>query len=53
MLRTEVTALRATLGTLRRDLTRSTADDPDDLATYGTLPAQANRPTDRLLASTA
>lgn len=52
-LRTEVTALRAALGTLRRDLARSATDDPDDLATYGTLLAQANRLTDRLLASSA
>ncbi|MEW2626010.1 aromatic acid exporter family protein [Streptomyces sp. NPDC048106] len=52
-LRTEVTALRATLDTLRHDLARSTTDDPDDLATYGTLLAQANRLTDHLLTSTA
>ncbi|MFH8342304.1 aromatic acid exporter family protein [Streptomyces sp. AM6-12] len=50
-LRAEVTDLRATLDTLRQELARSTTGHPDDLATYGTLLAQANRLTDHLLAS--
>ncbi|SEC00108.1 Aromatic acid exporter family member 1 [Streptomyces misionensis] len=50
-LRTEVAGLRDTLDTLRRDLARSTTDDPDEVATYGALLTQANRLADQLLAS--
>ncbi|WP_201300493.1 FUSC family protein [Streptomyces sp. HF10] len=52
-LRAEVTGLRDNLDTLRQELARSTTDHPDDVATYGTLLAQANRLADQLLASTA
>ncbi|MFD9096724.1 aromatic acid exporter family protein [Streptomyces collinus] len=50
-LREAVTELRSTLQELRRDLARSTTDDPDEVATYGTLLAQAHRLADRLVAS--
>ncbi|WP_372448744.1 aromatic acid exporter family protein [Streptomyces musisoli] len=50
-LREAVRDLRGTLAELRRDLVRSTTDDPDEVATYGTLLAQAHRLSDRLLAS--
>jgi hypothetical protein len=50
-LRGVVKALRGTLGGLRRDLARSTTDDPDEVATYGALLAQANRLADQLVAS--
>ncbi len=50
-LREAVAELRDTLQELRRDLARSTTDDPDDVATYGALLAQAHRLTDRLVAS--
>ncbi|MEU0333966.1 aromatic acid exporter family protein [Streptomyces sp. NPDC006193] len=43
-----VTRLRGTLADLRRDLARSTTDDPDQLATYGALLAQAHRLADQL-----
>ncbi|MEU2552530.1 aromatic acid exporter family protein [Streptomyces sp. NPDC013313] len=47
-LREAVVELRATLEELRRDLARSTTDDPDDIATYGALLTQAHRLADRL-----
>ncbi|MET8585159.1 aromatic acid exporter family protein [Streptomyces collinus] len=50
-LREAVAELRGTLQELRRDLARSTTDDPDEVATYGTLLAQAHRLADRLVAS--
>ncbi|MFI9808723.1 aromatic acid exporter family protein [Streptomyces sp. NPDC052301] len=50
-LRAAVAELRATLGDLRRDLVRSTTDDPDEVATYGALLAQAHRLTDQLVVS--
>lgn len=50
-LREAVAKLRGTLQELRRDLARSTTDDPDEVATYGTLLAQAHRLADRLVAS--
>ncbi|MCS0604858.1 hypothetical protein NX794_27120 [Streptomyces sp. LP11] len=50
-LRTAVTELRESLGGLRRDLVRSRTDDPDELATYGALLAQAHRLTDQLAVS--
>lgn len=50
-LREAVTDLRGTLTDLRRDLVRSTTDDPDELATYGALLAQAHRLAGQLLAS--
>jgi hypothetical protein len=46
-----VADLRDTLTVLRRDLARATTDDPDEVATYGALLAQAHRLTDQLLAS--
>ncbi|MEU0007271.1 hypothetical protein ABZ079_24075 [Streptomyces sp. NPDC006314] len=46
-----VTGLRGTLQDLRRDLARSTTDDPDEVATYGALLAQAHRLADRLVVS--
>lgn len=52
-LREAVAELRGTLAELRRDLVRSTTDDPDEVATYGALLAQAHRLSDRLLASGA
>ncbi|MET8772572.1 aromatic acid exporter family protein [Streptomyces sp. NPDC004658] len=52
-LREAVARLRGTLGDLRRDLARSTTDDPDELATYGALLAQAHRLADQLAASGA
>ncbi|MEU2714367.1 aromatic acid exporter family protein [Streptomyces sp. NPDC007205] len=50
-LRAAVTRLRETLDELRRDLVRSTTDDPDEVATYGALLAQAHRLADQLAAS--
>ncbi|MFI2762214.1 aromatic acid exporter family protein [Streptomyces echinatus] len=50
-LREAVRDLRGTLADLRRDLAGSTTDDPDEVATYGALLAQAHRLADRLLAS--
>ncbi|MEU3825106.1 hypothetical protein GT045_23565 [Streptomyces sp. SID486] len=50
-LREAVAALRDTLAELRRDLVRSTTDDPDEVATYGALLAQAHRLAGQLLAS--
>ncbi|MER6472762.1 FUSC family protein [Streptomyces collinus] len=50
-LREAVAELRGTLQELRRDLARSTTDDPDEVATYGTLLAQAHRLADRLATS--
>ncbi|MGQ5636079.1 MULTISPECIES: FUSC family protein [unclassified Streptomyces] len=47
-LRAAVARLRTTLDTLRRDLVRSTTDDPDEVATYGALLAQAHRLADQL-----
>ncbi|MGW4436909.1 FUSC family protein [Streptomyces sp. NPDC004596] len=47
-LREAVAEMRATLEELRRDLARSTTDDPDDIATYGALLTQAHRLADRL-----
>ncbi|MES9522525.1 FUSC family protein [Streptomyces capoamus] len=52
-LRAAVAELRGTLDELRRDLVRSTTDDPDEVATYGALLAQAHRLADQLAASTA
>lgn len=52
-LREAVAELRGTLAELRRDLVRSTTDDPDEVATYGALLAQAHRLSDQLLASGA
>jgi hypothetical protein len=46
-----VAELRDTLTGLRRDLVRSTTDDPDELATYGALLQQAHRLADQLAAS--
>ncbi|MGW4568475.1 FUSC family protein [Streptomyces sp. NPDC004561] len=50
-LRGAVAALRDTLDGLRRDLVRSTTDDPDEVATYGALLTQANRLANQLLVS--
>ncbi|WP_420803340.1 FUSC family protein [Streptomyces naphthomycinicus] len=50
-LRAAVADLRGTLSELRRDLVRSTTDDPDAVATYGALLTQAHRLADQLLAS--
>ncbi|MEU9475895.1 aromatic acid exporter family protein [Streptomyces sp. NPDC048191] len=50
-LRAAVARLRATLDELRRDLVRSTRDDPDEVATYGALLAQAHRLADQLVVS--
>ncbi|KOG64900.1 MULTISPECIES: FUSC family protein [Streptomyces] len=52
-LREAVARLRGTLGDLRRDLARSTTDDPDEVATYGALLAQAHRLADHLVTSGA
>ncbi|MEV6115336.1 aromatic acid exporter family protein [Streptomyces sp. NPDC052109] len=52
-LRAAVARLRATLDELRRDLVRSTRDDPDEVATYGALLAQAHRLADQLVVSGA
>ncbi|MFC0052642.1 FUSC family protein [Streptomyces actinomycinicus] len=52
-LREAVAQLRDTLADLRRDLVRSTTDDPDEFATYGALLAQAHRLADQLAASGA
>ncbi|GGW77141.1 FUSC family protein [Streptomyces lucensis JCM 4490] len=49
-LREAVAELRDTLRDLRRELARSTTDDPDEVATYGALLAQANRLAGRLIA---
>ncbi|MEV5388126.1 aromatic acid exporter family protein [Streptomyces sp. NPDC052721] len=46
-----VARLRGTLGDLRRDLARSTTDDPDEVATYGALLAQAHRLAGQLATS--
>ncbi|MFG2606342.1 aromatic acid exporter family protein [Streptomyces sp. NPDC048514] len=46
-----VADLRETLQELRRDLVRSVTDDPDELATYGALLAQAHRLADQLAVS--
>jgi hypothetical protein len=46
-----VADLRETLQEVRRDLARSMPDDPDELATYGTLLAQAHRLADQLAVS--
>lgn len=46
-----VARLRATLDDLRRDLVRATRDDPDEVATYGALLAQAHRLADQLVVS--
>ncbi|MEV6834079.1 aromatic acid exporter family protein [Streptomyces sp. NPDC051133] len=50
-LRAAVADLRATLDDLRRNLVRSTTDDPDEVATYGALLAQAHRLADQLAVS--
>ncbi|PKW05722.1 Aromatic acid exporter family member 1 [Streptomyces sp. 1222.5] len=50
-LRDAVADLRGTLHDLRRDLARSATGDPDELATYGALLAQAHRLADQLIAS--
>ncbi|MEU7409952.1 aromatic acid exporter family protein [Streptomyces sp. NPDC042638] len=50
-MREAVSELRDTLAELRRDLVRSTTDDPDEVATYGALLAQAQRLAGQLLAS--
>ncbi|CUW26017.1 MULTISPECIES: FUSC family protein [Streptomyces] len=52
-LREAVAELRGTLADLRRDLVRSTTDDPDEVATYGALLTQAHRLADQLAASGA
>ncbi|MFG2352137.1 aromatic acid exporter family protein [Streptomyces sp. NPDC048521] len=46
-----VAELRGTLQDLRRDLAGSTTDDPDEVATYGALLAQAHRLADQLVTS--
>ncbi|MEU6776697.1 aromatic acid exporter family protein [Streptomyces sp. NPDC046759] len=48
---TAVARLRETLDALRRDLVRSTTDDPDEVATYGALLTQAHRLADQLAVS--
>ncbi|MEU7424799.1 aromatic acid exporter family protein [Streptomyces sp. NPDC040750] len=50
-LRDAVAELRGTLQDLRRGLARPLTDDPDRLATYGTLLAQARRLADQLVIS--
>ncbi|WP_372478040.1 FUSC family protein [Streptomyces barringtoniae] len=50
-LRAAVARLRATLDDLRRHLVGGTRDDPDELATYGALLAQAHRLADQLVVS--
>ncbi|MEV7687879.1 FUSC family protein [Streptomyces bungoensis] len=50
-LREAVDEMRDTLQELRRDLVRSTTDDPDEVATYGALLAQAHRLADQLVTS--
>jgi hypothetical protein len=50
-LRAAVARLRATLNELRRHLVRATRDDPDEVATYGALLAQAHRLADQLAVS--
>lgn len=50
-LREAVAELRGTLQDLRRDLAGSTTDDPDEVATYGALLAQAHRLADQLVVS--
>jgi hypothetical protein len=52
-LRAAAARLRAALHDLRRDLVRSTRDDPDEVATYGALLAQAHRLADQLVVSGA
>lgn len=47
-LRETVTSLQGTLDDFRRRLPRAVPDDPDSLATYGTLLAQAHRLADLL-----
>ncbi|MDO0929252.1 aromatic acid exporter family protein [Streptomyces sp. TG1A-8] len=47
-LREAVAQLRGTLRGLRVDLVRSMTDDPDEVATYGALLAQAHRLADQL-----
>ncbi|MFJ5534827.1 aromatic acid exporter family protein [Streptomyces sp. NPDC093261] len=48
-LREAVQELHRTLDALRRHLTRSRLNDPDEVATYGTLLAQAHRLADQLV----
>ncbi|MET9452561.1 aromatic acid exporter family protein [Streptomyces cinerochromogenes] len=50
-LREAVAELRGALEELRRDLVRSTTDDPDEVATYGALLTQAHRLADQLAVS--
>ncbi|WP_205614439.1 FUSC family protein [Streptomyces dangxiongensis] len=52
-LREAVARLNGTLAELRRDLVRSVTDDPDEVATYGALLAQAHRLAGQLAASGA
>ncbi|MGW4562322.1 FUSC family protein [Streptomyces sp. NPDC004561] len=50
-LRRAVHELHRTLDSLRHHLTHSRPDDPDEVATYGTLLTQARRLADQLIAS--